>query len=377
MHRRPDARSPHSRFAQFASLASRVALRCLAVAAMACGSVGALAENTPTAPTRLKVVGGLAGLNQYTRNEAPFWTEELSRLTDGKYTAEIAPFDQSGIPGDEMLRLMQLGVVPLGTALLSQASAQAPEFAAADLAGMNPDIQTLRKNISAFRPYLEKTLRNRHHIELLAIYTYPAQVVFCKKPIASLADLAGRRVRVSGITQSDFVGALGAIPVVTGFAQILPNMASGNTECAITGTMSGNVLGLHEVTSYVYTLPITWGLAIFGANTTAWEALPSDLRTVLRRELPKLEAAIWHESDLQTNEGLACNRGAPECVNGRRGRIKEVLATAADEKLRQNILHQVVLPRWLQRCNSRCKAIWEQTIGAQQPPLLAPSTGKP
>lgn len=353
----------------------RIALRlaALCIAAAGCG-IAANAETTsPKAPTRLKVVGGLAGLNQYTRNEAPFWTEELSRLTDGKYTAEIAPFDQSGIPGDEMLRLMQLGVVPLGTALLSQVSSQAPEFSAADLAGMNPDIQTLRKNITAFRPYLEKTLRNRHHVELLAIYTYPAQVVFCKKPISSLADLAGRRVRVSGITQSDFVGALGAVPVVTGFAQILPNMASGNTECAITGTMSGNVLGLHEVTSYVYALPITWGLAIFGANTAAWEALPSDLRTVLRRELPKLEAAIWHESDLQTNEGLACNRGAPECVNGRRGRMKEVLATAADEKLRQDILQQVVLPRWFQRCNSRCKTVWEQTIGSQLPLTPAPA----
>ena len=336
---------------------------CLALLAGSAPLAHAQTAPAPTGTTKLKVVGGLAGLNQYVRNEAPFWTEELPRLTNGKYSAEIAPFDQSGIPGDEMLRLMQLGVVPLGTALLSQVSAQVPEFGAPDLAGLNPDMQTLRKSVAAFRPYLQKTLRTRHHIELLAVYTYPAQIIFCKKPLSSLADLAGRRVRVSSITQSDFVTALGATPVVTGFAQLLPNLASGNTECAITGTMSGNVLGLHEVTSHLHSMPITWGLAIFGANSAAWEALPPDLRMVLRNELPKLEAAIWHESEQQTTEGLACNRGAPECQHGRKGRMKEISSSPADEKRRQDIVQQVVLPRWFQRCNNRCKEVWENTIG--------------
>jgi len=156
-----------------------IASLCLAVGAPLAQAAGA-PPLPPVNVTKLKVVGGLAGLNQYVRNEAPFWTQELSRLTNGKYTAEIAPFDQSGIPGDEMLRLMQLGVVPLGTALLSQVSAQVPEFAAPDLAGLNPDIQTLHRSVTAFRPYLQKALRTRHNIELLAVYTYPAQVIFAK-----------------------------------------------------------------------------------------------------------------------------------------------------------------------------------------------------
>ena len=215
---------------------------------------------------RLRIVGGLAGVNQYLHNEEPFWTQELARLSQGRYTAEIVPFDRAGVPGSEMLRLLQLGVVPFGTALLSNISAQYPEYAAPDLAGLNPDVATLRKTVAAFRPYMEKSMRERLGIELLAIYTYPAQVVFCKKPMTSLADLKGRRVRVSSATQSDFMAALGAIPVLVSFTQLVPNLASGNTECAITGTMSGNSLKLYEITQYIHTLPVSWGLAIFGAN---------------------------------------------------------------------------------------------------------------
>lgn len=322
---------------------------------------------TTTAPgQKLRIVGGLAGLNQYTRNEEPFWTQELPRLTGGKYSAEISPFDRAGVPGAEMLRLMQLGVVPFGTALLSNVSAQYPEYAAPDLAGLNPDMATLKKNVATFRPYLQKALRERHGVEMLGLYTYPAQVVFCKKPLGSLADLSGRRIRVASATQADFVSALGGVPVLVGFAQLLPNLASGNTECAITGTMSGNVLGLHEVTTHIHALPISWGLAIFGANQSAWDSLPGDLRAVLTHELPRLEAAIWQESERETAEGLACNRGLPTCTSGRKGHMQEVAISAQDERMRKDIFLRAVLPRWLQRCNGRCQELWDQTIGATQ-----------
>ena len=254
-----------------------------------------------------------------------------------------------------------------------QISAQYPEFAAPDLAGLNPDIATLRKTVVAFRPYLEKSLRDRHGIELLAVYVYPAQVVFCKRPLSSLADLQGRRVRVASATQADFMGALGAVPVLAGFAQLMSNMASGNTECAITGTMSGNLLGLHEVTTHIHPMPLTWGLAIFGANQAAWQTLPGDLRALLSHELPKLETAIWAESERETAEGLACNRGQAGCSSGRKGHMVEVARSAEDERRRKEIFAETVLPRWLLRCSQRCKEIWDHTIGPAHGIVAAPA----
>lgn len=340
---------------------------CLRYAAtMLCGVLflGAGLAQAQTVPVqKLRIVGGLASVNQFTRHEEPFWAQELSRLSGGRFSADIVPFDRAGVPAGEMLRLMQLGVVPFGTAILGYLSAQYPEYSAPDLAGLNPDMASLKKNVAAFRPYLEKTLRERHGVEALAIYVYPAQVVFCKKPITGLADLAGRRIRVSSATQSDFVTALGGVPVLIGFAQLMANMASGNTECAITGTMSGNTLGLHEVTTHVHTLPVTWGLGVFSANLAAWDALPPDLKALLRRELPKLEATIWAESERETAEGLACNKGASGCRTGRMGRMVQVNTSAQDERRSQEILATSVLAHWLQRCSPRCAEVWNQTVG--------------
>jgi TRAP-type C4-dicarboxylate transport system substrate-binding protein len=329
------------------------------------GSAQPVAPQAPgSAPAlHLRIVGGLAGTNQYTHNEEPFWSQELVRLSNGNYSAEIVPFDRAGVPGGDMLRLLQLGVVPFGTTLQSSLLMQYPQYAANDLAGLNPDMPSLKKVVTAFRPYLEHELRTKHNVQMLGLYVYPAQVIFCKQPFARLADLKGRRVRVSSASQSDFLGALGAVPVTTGFAQIMANMASGNIDCAVTGTMSGNTLGLHEVTSHLHTMPLTWGLAFFAANKNAWDNLPSDLKALLSRELPRLEAAIWAESARETTEGLACNVGAADCRTGRKGKMTQVLLSPQDDQLRQEIFSNTVLPRWLARCGPVCRDVWNQTIG--------------
>ena len=181
-----------------------------------------------------------------------------------------APFDRSGIRGQEMLQLMRLGVVSFGTVLLALAAADEPELNAVDLPLLNPDLATLRETERRWRPRLEELLRERYGVKLLAVYTYPAQVTFCRRPFSGLADLAGRRIRTSSVGQSEMVAALGAIPVVTPFAEIASAIRSGVVECAITGTLSGNAIGLYDVTTHVHAMAITWGISFFGANRTAW-----------------------------------------------------------------------------------------------------------
>ncbi|MDB5826199.1 MAG: dicarboxylate transporter-DctP subunit [Variovorax sp.] len=325
--------------------------------------MGAARAAEPATERRLRIVGGLATLNQYTLHEERFWAHDLTRLSGGKYSASIVPFNQAGIPGQEMLNLMKLGVIPFGTALLSQVSSEEPELGAPDLAGLNPDMETMRRVIGAFRPTLANTLRDRFNVELLAVYVYPAQVIFCKKPLTQLSDLAGRRVRVSSVSQADFVTALNATPVVIEFASLMSNMNSDNTECAITGVMSGNTVGLHKVTSALYTMPVTWGLAVFGANKDMWNTLPPDLKTLLKTELPKLEASVWAESERETGDGVACNIGADSCVRGTRGAMSVARPSAADDRRRREIFSANVLGAWVQRCGAGCAQLWEKTIG--------------
>ena len=316
-----------------------------------------------TEGVKLRVVGGLASVSQFTRLEEPFWTKDLAQISQGRFSADIVAFDRAAVPGMQMLQLLQLGVVPFGTMLMGNISAQYPQYAAPDLAGLNPSFAQVRASLSSFRPYLETSLRELHGIELLAVYIYPAQVLFCKKALVGLADLAGRRIRVASSSQADFVMALGGVPVRVGFAQIMEALVSDALDCVVTGAASGNTLGLHTVTSHLYTLPLTWGMAIFGANRAVWQALPAELRELLRRELPQLEARIWRDAEQQTAMGVGCNSGASTCTGGHRGRMVVVPVSAQDERLRDEIFRFTVLPNWLKRCGANCGPLWRSTIG--------------
>ena len=306
---------------------------------MAIAVFGSASAASADDPIHLKIVGGLAGVSQYERLEKPFWDHRIEELSNGRIKAEVHPFDRSGLPGQEMLQLMRMGVVPFGTALLAVVSGDEPELNAVDLPALNPNMQALRKTVGLSRGHVQQVLRTKFGIELLAIYTYPAQVIFCAKSFTGLGDLTGRRVRTSSVGQSEMMTALGAIPVLVPFADIVNAVRTGVVDCAITGTLSGNEVGLSNVTSHIYPMAISWGLSFFGANAAAWDALPPDLQALLREAITGLEAQIWDASDRETADGIACNIGATNCSSGHSpSHMTLVPVTPEDDAKRKRLL---------------------------------------
>lgn len=318
-------------------------------------------------PMRVQVLGGLAGVAQYERHERPFWTETLPQLTGGAVVAEIAPHDRSGIRPQDLLRLLRLGVVGFGNVLAAIAAHDEPELNALDLPGLNPSLEALRRSVELWRPRVARLLLDRYGIELLAIYTHPAQVVFCRTPYAGLAELFGRKVRTSSVGQSELVDALGGTGVVIPFAEMAPALARGAVDCAITGTLSGNAIGLADVATHLSPLALGWGVSVFVANRAALAALPEPARQALRAGVAGLETQIWDWVAEETAQGLACNTGRPECRLGRAGRMTLVTERAEDDALRQRLLETVVLPGWVERCGAGCAAEWNR--------IAAPSLG--
>lgn len=321
--------------------------------------------------THLSIVGGLANVSQFTNHEAPFWTRHIAEASHGRVTADITPFDALGLRGPELLWQLRLGAIEFGTTSLSLNASEHPEAAAIDLAGLNPTIASLRKNADSYRPVLAELYRERYGIELLALWSYPAQVLFCKAPIQGLRDLAGRKVRTASIVHSDFVEALGGIGIALPFAGTVDALRKNVVDCAITGALSGNYVHLDRETTHLYAMTLSWGPVIFVANATAWRRLDPAVQAFIKRELKTFEDEMWTAAERETAEGFACNTGQGACPSGNPGRMILVPVRAADEALRLQILREVIVPRWAERCGQDCLATWERTVGANLPPHAA------
>lgn len=308
-------------------------------------------------PVTLKVVGGLAGIRQFTGFEQPFWEREIEALSAGRIKATVHPFDRSGIRGQDMLQLMKMGVVPFGNALLSIAASDTPELQGVDLPGVNPDYESLRRTIDAYRPKLQSILREVYNVELLGVYSYPAQVLFCARPFKSLQTIGGFKIRTSSLAQSGLVTALGALPVMTPFSEIVDATRRKSVDCAITGVLSGHEIGLSEVTTHIHTQAISWGISVFGANRTAWENLPAGVRETITVGVRMLEDRIMRAAEADTKRGFECSRGLPGCAVATARRQVIVAPEAGSDSVDVQIVRNSVLPQWVERCGEACDAI--------------------
>jgi TRAP-type C4-dicarboxylate transport system substrate-binding protein len=321
----------------------------------------AYAQDLPK--TELKVVGGLSNLGAYQEFEYPFWTKTIPELSKGKITADIKGFNEMGLKGSELLRLMSQGVIEFGTATLAYFASDNPINEAIDLAGLAPDVKTARAVTDAFMPAYAKFYGEGSKIKLLGISTYPAQVLFCNAPITGLADIKGKKVRTSSRTQAEFVEALGGTGVTMAFGEVVPALQNKVVDCAITGSLSGYSAKWYEVSTHLYALPINWNQQIHAVNQKAWDKLAPATQTFLESNITTLINDIWKAAGEQTQQGYDCNTGAAACTLPVKGKMTLVKPTDADRALLKKVLEESVLPKWAARCSADCVASCNATGG--------------
>ncbi len=312
--------------------------------------------------TKLRVIGTWSHLNQYKKHEAPFWRDEIKNLSKGAITADIKGFNDLGLKGNEVMRLMRSGVIDFGTTVMGYLAADDPINEAIDLAGLSPDIETARKVSNAFKPVLEETYRKKYNVKLLGIWPYSAQVLFCNAPIKGLTDLKGKKVRTSNRTLSEFVDALGGTGVTLAFSEVVLALQNKVVDCAITGAMSGYSAKWYEVSTHLYELPVGWSQVVLAVSLRKWQRLDPKVQQFLVNHINQLENRIWHYTAKETLEGINCNTGN-QCNSGKAANMRLVQSTADDKKQLKHILLNSVLPKWSKRCNKKCIKQWNASVG--------------
>lgn len=324
---------------------------------------GAQVTAQPLPPTELSVVGGLSSRLTYIDVEKPFWTRTLPERSKSEVTAQIKGFDEMGLKGQELLRLMSQGVIEFGVLPLSYYAPTIPLFEAVDIAGLATDSKIARDAVNAFTPVLSHHFESVNQVKLLGISPYGAQIFFCQAEVRSLADLRGLTIRTITRTQAELVEALGAKSVSLPFREVFQSLEKKTIHCAIAGAQTGFNAKWHSVSSHLYALPVGWNLEVHAVNLKAWEKLPKPIQVFIESNIKELIDSLWSFSDKLTQRGIACNTGSKECVSVPRGHMTLVQPTQADLAFIKRIASQKVLTKWAERCTDACVADYNQTIG--------------
>ncbi len=341
------------------SLTQNFRFASLSLALLAMPAAG-MAQDLPE--TTVRVVGNLGITTQSRTIEAPFWSETLGEASGGTVTAQFTPWNEMGLSGPEVFRLLSQGVMDVATAQLGHHAGDAAINDGNDLAGLSPDIDTFAAVTEAFRPVLSTFYEEELGLHILTLQSFQSQILYCREAFTGLSDLDGRRVRSSGASQADFISYFGGAAVNMAFGEVQQALQQGVIDCAITGTLGGYSASWHEGADYLYTLPINYGAGATVANLAWWEGLDPAVQAFLSDELAEVEAAMWALNREENDIGIACNTSGP-CPLGEPAGMTRVDPSPEDLELRRQAMLEAVLPGWADRCGEDCVSAFNETVG--------------
>jgi TRAP-type C4-dicarboxylate transport system substrate-binding protein len=301
---------------------------------------------------------------QYLLVDQPLIRDGLRSRSGGRIEVTLASHAERNLSGTEIVRLVRSGQAEIGAGTLTTLSGDVPILDGIDLSGLAPDIALARRIADAMVPIANRDME-RFGTRILATYPFPAQVVFCRAPFTTLADLRGRRVRTFGNSLVDFFTALGAQPTSIGFPEVYSALERGVVDCAITGSGSGAAARWPEVSTHISDMPVSWAVAAYIVNVSWLNRQEPAVRELIEATFREVSDRQWQLGAEATRDGIDCNIGNRDAcrIHQLAARpMTEVKATEADRAETRRIFEQVVLPGWVRRCGARCGEIYNQAV---------------
>lgn len=216
------------------------------------------------------------------------WADLVAKKSDGKLKIAIFPNGQLG-PAPRMYDMARSGQADISWFVHGFTPGR---FPLTDISNMpylfgSGEIGSKVLNEPEIRAILDKEHQGVH---VLQLYTHqPGNVNMASKPIHTVEDLKGQRVRFASSVVREFIAQLGGTPVGIPSPEIVENMQKGTLDGAfIDYGGAGIAFRMGPVTKYtteLYAYVVSFGTVI---NQRSWDALGPANQKILTDALEEL-----------------------------------------------------------------------------------------
>lgn len=324
------------------------------------------------ADVTIKVLGFFGNQPQIDDVDRPMW-ESIEAESDGRIEIQYLTLNESGLKGDQALRFLKRGAFDIMTINTAYVSGDEPALVAVDLPGLAYDFETLRKISDVYRPTMAERLERFDGV-FLSHWPFNPQIVWCNEPVSSIADLAGRKVRVSGAPAADTLDQLGATAVNLTGGEVFQALQRGLVNCGSTGSTYGYAQKWHEIANHFYDFPLgSYAQVVQVANKTFWDKLTTEDQEMIRAKMKVAEDQLWAMAPDVHARGVACATGQGECtLGGEPGTMTFTEVSESDKEILAKIVQETIIPKWKASCTPifpECAERFDETIGT----VIAPN----
>lgn len=270
---------------------------------MAAATLAALLGTTigVQAQTKWDLASAYPAFNFHSENIAQF-AKEVTEATSGQLLITPHP-GASLFKAPEIKRAVQGNQTQAGEFLMVNFQNEWPIFGADGLPFVASSYDDAFKLYQAQKPILEKKL-SEQGMTLLYAVPWPPQGLFSKKPIESVQQLKGMKMRAYSPATARIAELVGAQPVTIQEAELPQALATGVVESLMTSGSTGTDKKLYESMSYYYDVQAWLPKNAIVANKRAFERLDAATQQAVRKAAADAEQRGWQRSREVTAQSI-------------------------------------------------------------------------
>ncbi len=216
-----------------------------------------------------------------------WWAEEMEKRTGGRFKAVLHPGAVLA-PPKEQLDGIKAGLFDMAHFCPLYAPGKAPLGMIFSLPCIVPlELKQIAQLELAFMEYpaAKELMAERWNAVYMGLsHTRPNYTFMGTKPIRSLNDLKGQRIRIGGKV-AELFKKFGASPVMMPAPEVYESLSRGILDQSYFAPASHYGYKIHEVSKY-FTYNVGAGCGMlwaFVANKDSWNALPEDIKEIHRK----------------------------------------------------------------------------------------------
>lgn len=313
----------------------------------AAATLGGLLLPQAKALSSWKLATGYRAESFHTQNLSTL-AREVGIATQGSFVIDIHP-NNTLAKLNEIRGAVETGKAQAGESILTSMTADIPLAGADSVPFIVSSYADAKRMWKHQRPLLEKHFQERG-LQLLYAVPWPPQGLYSSKPVTSIADFKGTRMRTYNPTTARIAALMQAQGVDVPMVEVGKAFAEGRVDNMITSAVTGVENKVWSHVKYFYEINAWFPKNVVFANAKAMSELEPLARDALLRAAHAAEQRGWDTS--------------------------ERLATESVEELRRNGMKIERVPRDfsldLKRMGERFSLEWVRQVGPEANGVFIP-----
>lgn len=235
------------------------------------------------------------GVNTFQTQNNQQFIEDVQKAANGKIVMTLHP-GGSLYKANEIKRAVQTRQAQIGEFILSGASNENALFGVDAIPFLATSYAEAKKLSMVSRPALEKVL-SEQGMKLLYVVPWPAQGLYSGKPVQSVADLNGTKMRTYNPATNRIAQLVRAQPTTIQLAELAQALATGAVDNFLTSSASGVESKLYEQVNYFYDVSAWLPKNAIVVSKQSFDGLDKATQAVMLKAAEAAEARGWKISE--------------------------------------------------------------------------------